>query len=190
MTHTQAALNQLLERFLTKHKAAHDSLPYVEFNPPWPSLCTETTEDKNEDSTSNKLFWHPVKREQSELFISLEKGLEFDFPSELNSFYGSFWSNGICVNFEELKLQLIQIWNEEDEEHLKHNILGHCYARLKGKLPLSYFIGSSDCDEVLSLSHETGEVLLERPGKKAHRVLADSLPKFLALCEPNLEDYD
>lgn len=190
MTQTQTALTQLLERYLAQYKTEHNSLPLAEFDPPWPSACTEIAENQNTTGASDKLFWHPVKREQFELFESLEKGLEFSFPEAISSYYGSVWSNGICVDFEELKLKCIQIWNAEDEDHLKHNMLAHCYARLKGKLPLSYFIGGSDCEEVLSLCHETGRVLLERPGKKAHRILAESLSEFLAQCQPNLESYD
>lgn len=187
---TYIALAQLLQRFLNKHKALQDSLPLAEFDPPWPSACTDIPENEDFADTTENRFWQPIERSQMEVFKALEKGFEFEFPEALKVYYGGFWSNGICVDFEELKLQLIQIWNDEDEEHLKQNMLGHCYARLKGKLPLSYFIGSSDCEEVVSLCHETNNVLLERPGKKAHRILAKSLAEFLDHCEPNLEPYE
>jgi SecY interacting protein Syd len=178
-------LEGLLARYITKYKNIYGELPTVDFNPPWPSACIVTVGPDNPE----KQFWQPVERNEFGIFDTLEQGLDFSFPSAIKSYYGNFWSNGLCVDFEDDSFSLIQLWNEEDEDNLRHNMLGHCYARLKGRLPLSYFIGSMEND-VLSLCHESGKVLLERPGKKPHREVAADLSTFLKGCAPNLKNYD
>ena len=75
-------------------------------------------------------------------------------------------------------------------QKLKENILGHAFAKLKTKQPLSYFIGCTFGDDVICVEHQSGEVVLEKPGRKAHKILASSLEEFLLSLQPTLDEYN
>ena len=184
--HTEQAIDNLMRRYLQKCQQQTGQQPTVSFDPPWPSPCTDALEQTDE----SRLVWEPQFRGNTTLFDDLEHGLECAFPESLIAFYGRYWSNGICVDFEDIELQLIQIWNDEDEEQLKNNMLGHCFARRKGRLPLDFFIASMEGPDIATIQHDSGEIWLGRPGKVLHRKLANSLSEFLDVCQPNLEPYD
>ena len=187
------ALDALFTRYLNLVKEDTNHLPCVEFNPPWPSPCDVKLNqaDKNEEKEKeNTRYWKPSNREHFELFDELEKALELIFRDDVKQFYGSFWSNGICVERDDINFSLIQIWNEEDQEKLKENMLGHAFAKLKSKQALSYFIGCTFGDDIVCIDHESGEVVLEKPGRKAHKVLSPSLETFLLSLNPTLDEYN
>lgn len=187
------ALDALFTRYLNLVKAETNDLPRVQFKPPWPSPCDIKREvhiesENNEEGSLS--YWKPASRVNHELFDDLEKALELSFRDDIKQFYGSFWSNGICVERDDINFSLIQIWNEEDQEKLKENILGHAFARLKSKQALSYFIGCTFGDDIICIDHESGEVVLEKPGRKTHKVLAPSLEVFLLSLSPTLDEYN
>jgi len=189
------ALDALFTRYLNIVKEETNTLPSVQFDPPWPSPCDVTPEEPIESEGKDKIqdnlsYWKPVSRINHDLFDELEKALELSFRDDFKQFYGSFWSNGICVEREDINFSLIQIWNEEDQEKLKENILGHAFAKLKSKQPLSYFIGCTFGDDTVCIDHESGDVVLEKPGRKAHKVLAPSLEAFLLSLHPTLDEYN
>jgi len=188
------ALDALFTRYLNLVKEETNDLPSVNFDPPWPSPCDVKQEEignEVEDEKKGSLsYWQPASRINHGLFNELEKALELSFRDDFKQFYGSFWSNGICVEREDINFSLIQIWNEEDQEKLKENILGHAFAKLKSKQPLSYFIGCTFGDDVVCIDHESGEVVLEKPGRKAHKVLAPTLEAFLLSLHPTLDEYN
>jgi SecY interacting protein Syd len=188
MNGTALALEALFTRYINLFKIEKNSLPSVEFDPPWPSPCSLNI-NKNIEQDSIQL-WRPVERKNYQIFDDLEKALEVNFRDDLKQFYGSFWSNGICVEREDINFSLIQIWNEEDQEQLKENMLGHAFAKLKSRLPLSYFIGCTHGNDVICIEHESGEVVLEKPGRKAHNTLAPSIEEFLLSLNPTLDNYN
>ena len=69
-------------------------------------------------------------------------------------------------------------------------MLGHIFAKLKSKLPVTYFIGCTFGDEVICLDHETGNIVLEKPGFKAHKVLSKNLASFLISLQPTIDKYN
>ena len=181
------ALDALFTRHLNQLHQETGMLPTVAFDPPWPSQCTQESSTIQPDGRQQ---WRPIERKVEAIFSNLEQALEITFHADIKHYYGAFWSNGLCVEFQDLAFNLIQIWNEEDEEQLKENMLGHLFAKQKNKLPLSYFIGCTDGDEVVCLNHDTGEIVLERPGQKAHKVLANNLEEFLIALKPSSDSYD
>jgi len=184
------ALESLLTRYLNLHKAERDSLPTAQFEEPWPSPCVISTLESDEaPGSSNIQLWRPVKREADNIFADLEKALERPFHTDIRQFYGSFWSNGICVERDDINFSLIQVWNEEDQEQLKENLLGHAFARIKGRLPLTFFIGCTGGNDMLCLDNDSGQVVLEKPGRKAHKVLSPTLETFLLSLQPTLDTY-
>ncbi len=198
MNNIELALDSLLTRYLNLVRQEKGSYPWVNFDPPWPSPCSDNFEAEHNDQNNKRgnsqddliRYWRPIERGDLSLFENLESALERNFPDEIKQFYGSFWSNGICVVHDQLEFNLIQIWNEEDESSLKENMLGHLFAKLKNKLALNYFIGCTDGNEVICVDDESKQVVLERPGKKAHQILAKDLESFLLALQPSLADYD
>lgn len=185
MDDTFLALEALLTRYTNLFAETNEALPYVEFDSAWPSECVVT-----KGIQPNSYFWKPKTREDNAFFSELETALEFKFHKAITTFYGSFWSNGICVERDDINFCLIQNWNEEDEKQLKENILGHVFAKLKSKLPVTYFIGCTFGDEVICLDHESGNIILERPGFKAHKVLSNDLASFLISLQPTTDRYN
>lgn len=183
MDKTALALDALLTRHrnLYSGKNVH-GLPIIELESPWPSPCVVHNEGSD-------YFWQHTDKKNKDLFLDLEKALELNFHQDIKSFYTAFWSNGIQVEHSLIDFALIQTWNEEDQEHLKENILGHCFAKMKARLPLTIFIGSTESNEVVVVDNNTGEVLLERPGRKAHKILSSSLECFLLELTPTLKAY-
>lgn len=183
MSNMTLALEALLTRYLNLFSEDTPSFPTVVFETDWPSECIVSTQK------AGTYVWKPIKRQSALSFSELEKALDLSFPKELKDFYGSFWSNGICVEREDINFSLIQIWNEEDEEQLKENILGHVFAKIKAKLPLTFFIGCTFGDEVICLDNETGNIVLEKPGYAASRILSPDLESFLISLQPLKDSY-
>ena len=52
------------------------------------------------------------------------------------------------------------------------------------------FIACTFGDEVICIDNESGEVVLEKPGRKAHKVLSDNLEGFLLSLTPSKDLYD
>lgn len=177
------ALSALHTRHLNLFKDQNDyQAPFAEFEQHWPSPCLI-------EHIDGKHYWRATDKKNTELFDSIEEALEFSFHEDIKQFYGSFWANGLCVERDDINFNLIQTWNDEDQEQLKENILGHCFAKIKARLPLSYFIGSTFGDDVVALEHDTGKVVLEKPGRKPHKVLADNLESFLLSLSPTTDIY-
>ena len=185
MDDTYLALDALLTRYTNLFTETVEALPYVEFDSAWPSECVV-----KKACLENSYYWKPKKRADKLIFSELEDALEFKFHKDVLAFYGSFWSNGICVERDDINFSLIQSWNDEDEKQLKENMLGHIFAKLKSKLPVTYFIGCPFGDEVICLDHETGNIVLEKPGFKAHKVLSKDLASFLISLQPTIDKYN
>jgi SecY interacting protein Syd len=184
MNNSSLALEALLTRYSNLFQDTPEGLPFVEFEQDWTSACVVKP-----GNIEGSYFWKPVKREKVLSFHDLETALEVSFHPDIWHFYGSFWSNGICVERHDINFNLIQIWNEEDEQLLKENLLGHAFAKIKAKLPLSFFIGCTNGDEIICLEQESGHIVLEKPGYKGHKILATDLESFLISLQPTTDNY-
>ena len=91
-----------------------------------------------------------------------------------------------CKNYcDRNGLDFDAIWNSEDYERLRANLIGHALGRIKLKQPLSLFFGCTHPEEyVLSINNSSGQVMLEQPGKKANDCIAESLADFLNQLQP------
>lgn len=184
MNRIRLALDALLTRHLNLFKNENDyDLPSAVFEAPWPSPCIQ-------EQVGNTSYWRHQHKSETDLFKGIEEALELRLHQDIKEFYGNFWSNGICVEHDDVDFSLIQTWNEEDQETLRENIFGHCFAKLKGRLPLTLFIGCTQTNEVVCLDNDTGQIVLERPGKRAHKILADNLEAFIISLSPTTEAYN
>jgi len=179
------ALEALLTRYVNLYSEDPKGLPFVEFEAPWQSDCVIES-----DSKPGSYYWKPSKRDTHLIFSDIEQALEFSFHEDIKIFFGSFWSNGICVERDDINFSLIQVWNDEDEKQLSENMLGHVFAKLKAKLPVTYFIGCTYGDEIICLDHNSGQIVLEKPGRASHKVLSENLEKFLISLQATKDKYN
>ena len=85
----------------------------------------------------------------------------------------------------EVTSRLEQELNPLSIERLQENLIGHIMMKRRLKQPATLFFALTDDDDYLiSLDNSTGEVLLERVGKRAEQVLAPSMADFLSALTP------
>ena len=126
------------------------------------------------------IFWRPVEQDPPADFSGLERALEVPIHPDLQAWYGSFWCDTFEVRAQEGRVALLQVWNRDDFDRLVANLIGHALEKRRSKAPLTLFFACTDQDEYfLSLDNRSGQVLLERPGSRPEKQVADSLAEFL-----------
>lgn len=173
-----------LDRFIEKQQQLQTKPPLTVYDAKWPSACyTETVQD------GTKVTWRPVRQsEPQDMFERLGNALEVEVHPDLVAYFSRYWSDPLPARASDGELSLLQVWNEEDLERLRSNLIGHAMAVQKQKRPLTFFFACTepDGDYFLSIDNESGEILLEQPGKKPLRKLADSLADYIDSLEPLL----
>lgn len=121
-----------------------------------------------------------------DMFDRLGQALDEPIPSAIIDYYQFAWSQCLNATHPQGNLSLIFVWNEQDLERLRANLIGHALNKQKLKQPLSYFFATTEPDgeKILSVESHSGRVLLERPGQKAFSVISDSLGEFLKEISP------
>ena len=81
---------------------------------------------------------------------------------------------------------MLYLWNQADSDRLVENLVGHSLLCKQNKIPFSVFFACTepDSDLFLTIHNESGQVLLESPGKPPLRVVAESLADFLPQLVP------
>lgn len=181
---TALALKSLFKRYMDLFLEHGENGPSIHYDSEWLSPCISGSKNQH-----NEVHWKPVEKEEQNLFVDIEKALDVSFHPSVIGFYGNFWSDGIWGTYEGKEIALIQVWNEDDLDMLRKNMLGHAFAKGKNRQSLTLFIGCTDGEEIVSVNNETGEVIMEIPGKKPQQLLADSLADFLDKFIPNRRPY-
>lgn len=181
---TASALAELLDRHQQLFVYQGLTGPSVEFDQDWKSECIVGSKDQH-----NQVRWRPVQKAKMNAFTDMQEALETTFHASMVAFYSSHWADGIRGTYEALDLSLIQVWNEDDLDMLKQNMLGHAFAKKKARQDLTLFIGCTESNEILSILNSTGEIILERPGSKDTLVLAEDLASFLRKFTPDTRTY-
>ncbi|MFD2229885.1 SecY-interacting protein [Alkalimarinus sediminis] len=180
------ALEQLLQRFIELSHKLNLGLPTVEYDKNWLSECII---DEQPDE-KGLVKWQPKIRRAEGVFSQMEDALGVKFHPDVIAFYTHFWSDGIVASHSNGEISLIQIWNSEDEDMLKQNLLGHAFAKQKNRLPLTLFIGCTYNDDIIAIDNNSGHVVLERPGFAPHETIANSISEFLNQLTPTLKPYN
>lgn len=157
----------------------------IQYDPDWPSECYLHTTTNLQAGEHTQ--WQPVAQQSSnDMFLRLEEALEERIHPDLATFYTSYWSDPLPATCEHGDLSLIQVWNEEDMERLRGNLIGHALSKRDQKRPLTFFIACPEPDDnyFISIDNFSGEIWLERPGKPPIRKLADNLAEFLSTLTP------
>jgi len=171
-------LDNFFKRFINSINSDSGHLPLTAHEPDWPSVCQQGNSFLSE-SMQDSIYWQPELRENNTDLAGLEKALEISLRPELKIFFSRYWSEQINAIFQQGNLTLLFIWNKADMDRLIENQLGHALNKSRNKQSLTFFIACTDSDYMISLEHETGHIILERPGYAAEKVLADTLSEFI-----------
>lgn len=158
---------------------------YEIHDPQWRSPC-EVGEPHAWPDGTQVVRWRPVARRYAEDFAGLENALETTIHPDIKAYYGAFWSGGLEARASEGHVSLILLWNPADADRLVENLIGHAMAKQRARAPFSVFFACTEANSELFLSveNDSGRVLLERPGRKPLRTVAESLAAFLSELEP------
>ncbi|WP_286238173.1 SecY-interacting protein [Neptuniibacter halophilus] len=176
------SVHQALEQFVSRLKQLQPEAPLIPYNSDWPSDCYLHTV-----SAGTPVGWRPALQTQpQDMFQRLSEALEEDVHPDLVAFYTHFWSDPLPAHCSDGDLSLLQVWNPEDMERLRSNLIGHALSKRQQKRPLTFFFACPEPDEnfFISLDNFSGEVWLEAPGKPPLRKLADNLSDFLNTLQP------
>lgn len=173
----ESAVSYAMDIFVNKLIALQPTPAKTKFDKHWPSLCYI-----NEERDGTTVGWRPTRQlESNDMFIRLSAALEEEVHPDIIDFYSRYWSDPLPASSVDGELSLLQVWNEEDLERLRSNLIGHALAKRQQKRPLTFFIAcpEPDDDYFISVDNYSGEVWLEKPGKPPIRKLASNLAEFI-----------
>ena len=176
------ALVETLDAFIEQYIDTNPLLVDVH-DPRWRSAC-EVSQPYRDSNGVDHIDWQPLKRTHATTpndFTGLERALDLEIHEDLKSYYGRYWSGGLEAKAEQGHVSLLFLWNEDDVVRLTENLVGHALAKRRSKSAFSVFFACTEEDSELFLSVEnhSGRVVLERPGYKPLRTVAECLDEFL-----------
>ncbi len=176
---TEQALDQLITSFGELYRDSEG--PFIDYDPEWPSDCY-----RGEPDSDGRICWRPTRQQRShDLFQGLSAALETEIHPDLITYYGRYWSDPIPATYTDGDLSLLFVWNDEDYERLRGNLIGHALTKRKQKRPLTFFFACTEPEDlILSLDNSSGSVVLEEPGRPPIREVAPSLAAFLQQLTP------
>ena len=176
-----AALDSFVARYLERVPNLHEI-----HDPAWPSPC-EVGEPWLGDGGERHIRWQPTRRNPGgDDFAGLERALEKPIHPAVKAYYGRYWSGGLEAEAPDGHVSLLLLWSPDDADRLVENLIGHALAKRRARSPFTVFFACTEPESELFLSvdNDSGRVVLEAPGRKPLRVVADSLAEFLAVLEP------
>lgn len=180
------SVSAALDHFIERQHALQPQAPIAIYDTEWQSPCY-TSNAPTELKDGDHAVWRPVRQlSPPSMFDRLGEALEIEVHPDLVEFYGRYWSDPLPAKSQDGELSLLQVWNEDDMERLRSNLIGHAMMLRKQKRPLTFFFACTepDGDYFLSIDNKSGEVLLEQPGKKPLRTLSDKLADYIDTLEP------
>lgn len=187
------SVRQALTDFVADYLTRYPDLEEV-FDPDWRSPC-ELGEPYpvGPDAAEQRIRWEPLARQSGTAdgdFAPLERALEIPIHQDIKDYYGTFWSGGLEAEADDGHVSLILLWNDADRERLIENLIGHAMAKQRAKSGFSVFFACTEVDSELFLSvdNDSGAVLLEKPGYKPIRQVAQNLEVFLRQLRPASPD--
>lgn len=187
MLTTAQALRQLAADYSKAVANKTGFLPQVCHDQQWRSPCEAEPVNDGE-----MVQWQWQNQSGQLNFSELENALELSLHGDIKQYYNSIYSGPLFVTFDEQQIELLQVWNDDDFDRLKHNIIGHILMQRRLKLDHTVFIGCViNSEKMLSIDNQSGELILEVAGNKQRTTLANSLSEFLTqapvLVEPEAE---
>ncbi|MGI9322286.1 MAG: SecY-interacting protein [Pseudomonadales bacterium] len=178
----KAQLESLVARCLA---LARDGLLASPYDADWRSDCEVY-------QSAGNTWWRPVAQRPQVNFSGIENALEAPLHPDLIAYYSTYWAGTLETDSSEGRVSLIQLWNQDDFERLRGNLLGHALMKQRRKQPLTIFFANTEPESelFLSLDNQSGQVLLEEAGRPPLRVVASGLAEFLARLAPAKRQSD
>lgn len=178
------AIDDFVNRSIKNQLEQNQRLPVTFYDSQWPSACYLESTRSNDQAQ-----WQPQHQNGTStaaMFDRMEEALGFNIHEDVRCWYSSFWSDPLPARCEKGDLSLIFLWNEEDGERLRGNLIGHLLSKQKQKQSPTLFFACTepDGDQFISVDNSTGEIWLEQPGKPPIMKLAASLQEFIEQLEP------
>lgn len=153
------------------------------FDPEWRSACEIYQEGEN-------TYWQPVLQETSVDFSGLANAVGQPIHPDICAYYGSYWAGALETTSQEGRVNLIQLWNQEDFDRLIANLIGHLMAKQRIKQPFTVFFANTEPDSelFLGIDNESGKIVLEEPGKPVVREVEQNIATFLDRLSPAASD--
>lgn len=175
---TSAALSRFTQNYLVWWQQQRGDYPYSEALYGVPSPCIVRTEQE-------RVYWQPQIMEDHIDLGGISRALDIQLHPDFLSFFTHQFAGDMRALDGLLRMDLVQIWNEEDGLRLQENQIGHLLTQRRLKLSPTLFLATTeDALRVVSLCNLTGKVLLEQLGRKQRETLALSLKEFLSRLQP------
>jgi len=176
-----------LDHFIADTRMSYPELT-VPFDADWRSPCEIGDPHRGGDG-KDQICWQPTPRHPGTTiddFEPLERALEIEAHPDIKAYYAGYWSAGLEAEAVDGHVSLLFLWNLEDVARLNENLIGHAMAKRGSKSSMSIFFACTDPDSELFLTveNDSGIVLLEKPGYKPVRQIAESLSSFLETLVP------
>jgi len=176
------SLKQYFNQYQSYHEQNSPENLQVEFDSDWPSLCYMP---QDSIQPGEHCRWQLVAQDSQDMFERLADVLQIDIHPDIIHYFSSFWSNHLPATSPDGDLELLQVWNQEDMERLRSNLLGHALDKQRRKHDLSFFFAVTTSEEgMLCINNNSGEIWFEIPGKKPKRKISHSLNAFLQSLKP------
>ncbi len=180
---TAHALDCFIDRALEHQLQSVGRLPQLPYDADWPSDCYI-----NATEGSLATLWRPVRQTTpTDLFERIGQALEQPIHHDIITFFSRYWSDPLPAHWNSDPLSLLQLWNAEDGERLRSNLIGHALMKARKKQPLTLFFACTEPDDLfISLNNQDGTIWLEAPGKEPLRQIADTLADFINSLQPDI----
>lgn len=178
--HVQQSLDVFIDKFLKLGQEKKELLQ-IEYDDEWPSPCYQ-----GKAENGKPVQWRPVKQSPAGTFADMSDALSLNIHGDFCAYFSSYYSFHLPAVASQGECELLQVCSEQDFLRLQENLIGHVLMKQRLKqAPTLFFALTQDDDYIISLENQTGEVVLERVGKKPECVLAPNLAEFIASLEPH-----
>ncbi|GHF95414.1 SecY-interacting protein [Thalassotalea marina] len=175
------ALINFSQSYLEQYRDKLGHFPVVEADEQWASPCELSK--FNDDL----VHWQPIKITEQLSFNNVENALEIKLHPSIKAYFSTIYSESIPATCEHGHLQLLFAWSKDDFDRLQQNLIGHILMKQKLKQDVTLFFAVTDQDDhVVTLDNATGEVWVEKVGRKPHKKLANTLEEFILQLSPDI----
>ncbi|NQZ20513.1 MAG: SecY-interacting protein [Colwellia sp.] len=169
------------QNYLIEYQERYQHLPIIEKDEQWPSPCLVNDHDEKHQ------HWQPCNANDNLTFDNVEQALELTIHDDFKTYFTTLYSDTLDASCDEGDLSLLFTWSENDFKRLQENVIGHILMKQKLKQPVTLFFALTDDENIiLTLDNDSGEVWVEKVGKKAHKKVASSLNDFINSLVPRV----
>ena len=171
------ALTSLIDRYLAMFPEGLIASP----------VFSDQTSPSEHRRDENHIWWQPTAQSPEVNFKRIEAALERPIHPSILTYFQSYWAGPLYCTFNYERVELIQLWNPEEFEHLIENVVGHFLQQQRFKQSFTFFfaVAETSSEITYTIDNVSGQILKEVPGPNGQRtVVADDLAQFLERLQP------